>query len=523
MSSFETLTQKWLRQNISAYNDGNRVFADIDATLSLYPTLRPKTDVYTYDDGRTQLLLCVHGLLPIDYRQASYHIPIAIWITRQYPREPPLTFVVPTSDMLVKPSQHMYVSGLCRIEYVLNWEKKYESGPTSSRPSQQDAPPRPPPPVPRPSLNSPPPIASPLVSPSRPTPPPKPQTAIPSAIPHPLPPSVHTPSPVHTQYHRTPNPPPKPPLPPPLFSSPSQPLHSPDPTQSHNRASSFGTTFQSQPAPSVWHGTPSIQPPEPIPSSPRKTLLPGQANSSLYGAAFPPSHVAGTNLIHRQQPPEHRPAASDPQQQSTTTLHVNLLDEDEDTTADDIRPLPVHAAPPRPPNPELLQLHARAHEKLRTELASVSQAMTLDGERLRAQQADLLKGVPAIRDEMGRLEAVRDVCRGVADRLREVVQTAERGVTELRRKGDPPVDELVCSTSIVHNQLIDLVAEDNAIEDTIYHLHRALNAGRIDLDRFLRTTRVLAEEQFMKRALIERIQTSLPMGASVHPVHPGWT
>lgn len=36
------------------------------------------------------------------------------------------------------------------------------------------------------------------------------------------------------------------------------------------------------------------------------------------------------------------------------------------------------------------------------------------------------------------------------------------------------------------HRLIDLVAEDNAIEDTIYHLHRALNAGRIDLDRFLR-------------------------------------
>lgn len=37
-----------------------------------------------------------------------------------------------------------------------------------------------------------------------------------------------------------------------------------------------------------------------------------------------------------------------------------------------------------------------------------------------------------------------------------------------------------------HHRLVDLVAEDNAIEDTIYHLHRALNAGRIDLDRFLR-------------------------------------
>jgi len=30
------------------------------------------------------------------------------------------------------------------------------------------------------------------------------------------------------------------------------------------------------------------------------------------------------------------------------------------------------------------------------------------------------------------------------------------------------------------------VAEDNAIEDTMYHLHRALNAGRIDLDKFLK-------------------------------------
>jgi hypothetical protein len=35
-------------------------------------------------------------------------------------------------------------------------------------------------------------------------------------------------------------------------------------------------------------------------------------------------------------------------------------------------------------------------------------------------------------------------------------------------------------------RLIDLVAEDNAIEDTIYHLHRGLNAGRIDLDRFIK-------------------------------------
>jgi hypothetical protein len=53
---------------------------------------------------------------------------------------------------------------------------------------------------------------------------------------------------------------------------------------------------------------------------------------------------------------------------------------------------------------------------------------------------------------MARLEAVRDVCQNVADRTRAAVHQAQSNITELRRKGDPEVDELVCSTSIVHNQ-----------------------------------------------------------------------
>jgi hypothetical protein len=36
------------------------------------------------------------------------------------------------------------------------------------------------------------------------------------------------------------------------------------------------------------------------------------------------------------------------------------------------------------------------------------------------------------------------------------------------------------------HRLIDLVAEDNAIEDTIYHMTRALDNERIDLDRYMK-------------------------------------
>jgi ESCRT-I complex subunit TSG101 len=144
----QALTRQWLRQNISIYPAKDRVYADVDTTLDSASTLRPKTDIYSahaanlsnrlhrlcsrfrttiaYDDGRTQLLLCVHGLLPIQYRQSTYHIPIMVWLPRDYPRDAPIAYVVPTSDMLVKPGKYMDVSGRANIDYLQNWARKSE-------------------------------------------------------------------------------------------------------------------------------------------------------------------------------------------------------------------------------------------------------------------------------------------------------------------------------------------------------------------------------------------------------------
>ena len=133
----------------------------------------------------------------------------------------------------------------------------------------------------------------------------------------------------------------------------------------------------------------------------------------------------------------------------------DLLDQDDNLQANSFadRQLSV-PAPPRPPNPELLRLHAQVHEKLKSELISLTKTLALDAERLRVHQSDLLLGEPAIKDEMARLEAVRDVCHNVSERTGQAVRQAEASITELRRKGDPEVDELVCATNIVHNQYV---------------------------------------------------------------------
>lgn len=53
------------------------------------------------------------------------------------------------------------------------------------------------------------------------------------------------------------------------------------------------------------------------------------------------------------------------------------------------------------------------------------------------------------------------------------------------------------------------MAEDQAMEDTLYQLSRALYSEQLSLDRFIKHTRVISREQFMKRALAQRIVQGL--------------
>jgi ESCRT-I complex subunit TSG101 len=119
-------TASWLSDNVQLYSESRRVYADIEAALSRVPTLRLKSEVYTYDDGRTQLLICIHGLLPISFRNATYNIPLALWLPLDYPRSPPISYVVPTPDMLVRPGKFLDPSGRSSIPYLHDWPQKPE-------------------------------------------------------------------------------------------------------------------------------------------------------------------------------------------------------------------------------------------------------------------------------------------------------------------------------------------------------------------------------------------------------------
>ncbi|XP_022765691.1 protein ELC-like [Durio zibethinus] len=90
--------------------------------ISHCPSLEPKTATFTHNDGRSVNLLQVDGTIPMAYQGVTYNIPIIIWLMESYPRYPPVVYVNPTRDMVIKRHHpHVTPSGLVSIPYLQNW------------------------------------------------------------------------------------------------------------------------------------------------------------------------------------------------------------------------------------------------------------------------------------------------------------------------------------------------------------------------------------------------------------------
>ncbi|GAC76194.1 vacuolar sorting protein [Moesziomyces antarcticus T-34] len=649
------VVQRWLRSVLGPYNDRDRVYADVDRALIAVSSLSPKTEVFTFNDGRTQLLLTLEGTVPVEFRNTTYNIPVAYWIPRDYPREPPMAFVAPTPDMAIRKGPNVDPSGEIGGNYIARWRSKPEAcnlldlihdcqhmfgrePPVYAKPkptpvyataasSQQRSQPS------TPQQGS---SANPLAQrpgPSLPASPRSPQVVGSPSFetrqkPPPPPPGPDSAHHDHPQGSFTPQRPPKPsssmgfdrggfhsprnssshfdphqspaPLPALQTQSPHTFSHPPSARPDVNRRASGGAygpgAYQApfgapspqahfapadRPQPRIesshspvspshrpayaegrpyaygHQSTPQQHPPtraqtypyptqEPHPSHTQHDNEPAQAGVRLpvtqgyaqpglphaNGGGPPPvpgphpyasasasqaPNPAAAGVADRNGVPA-RPAAT-PRPKS-----VNLLDDEDSALGlSDTRGQangialaggPTSAGssappPPRPINPELLALHERVYVKIDQRLVTLSSTLQASNQRLEVLSSDLDRGLPAIEDEMSRLKAVRDVCKITGDRLQGSVDEITESVRSIHARDDPDPDSMVLATSIVGNQLVDLVAEDNAIEDTLYHLGRALNAERIDLDRFLKQTRMLAREQFMKRALAHKISEGM--------------
>ncbi|KAI8952591.1 UEV domain-containing protein [Xylaria longipes] len=533
----------------SEYHDVNRTYNDVAQALSQYPSLSPRTDVHTFDNGVSALLVHLSGTIPVVFRGTTYRFPISIWVPHAYPREPPLGYVTPTDTMMVRPGQHVDPQGRVYHPYLVRWAEFWDkSSILDFLAILRDIFAKEPPVVSRQQLRP----AQQQSVPS-PTPPPVP----------PLPPDMARPSPQPTQSPRPndPRPPPPPPpkgsdLPqvvptptvradgPPLPPLPRQEVHHQQPAQYNanqpaqqvapptNRLSRYDTAPPLPPQGPQPHAQPPPNPqvqeaPHAYTQPPPNLQYHGQQQRPSYSQEIPPassqqpqdhrrlSYVSGTSEppSYRGPPPNWQqplPQQPPPQPVAKPPPPPDLMDEPLTLSLPSPSNVP---APPIPPNPEkdallrqlastLYSMRQRARQQNESSLAGLS-----------AQRTAMLNALQNIQADSAALTPLSNLLASNTAILQSSLQEADAVIINSKTHQPPAIDDLLVAPTVVGNQLYDVVAEERALGDAIFVLGRAVERGRISPAAFAKTTRGLAREWYLKKALARKIGRGMGLTA----------
>merc|ERR1712087_897778 len=108
------------------YFDSSRVHRDVTMLLRQIPSLSPSSSRLIANDGSSSNVLLLTGTVPIYFQGNQYNIPVDTYVPLEYPQMPPIAFVRPTGEMMIKPD-HPNVqpdTGLLRydtIDYLKHW------------------------------------------------------------------------------------------------------------------------------------------------------------------------------------------------------------------------------------------------------------------------------------------------------------------------------------------------------------------------------------------------------------------
>ncbi|KAI9802664.1 MAG: hypothetical protein M1825_002686 [Sarcosagium campestre] len=172
-------------------------------------------------------------------------------------------------------------------------------------------------------------------------------------------------------------------------------------------------------------------------------------------------------------------------------------------------------APPIPPNPEKdALLRALGTQLFRQRQQAAQQAQSTIPSLL-AQQTALANASHAMQNEVRALEALDAMLTSNERILADSMRRADEVMEDARKRKVPGVDDVLVAPNLVGKQLYDVVAEERAVSDAIFVLAKALDRGRVGLDVFLKQTRGLAREQFLKKALIRKISRGMGLAEEV--------
>ncbi|XP_036440216.1 tumor susceptibility gene 101 protein [Colossoma macropomum] len=144
-------------------------------------------------------------------------------------------------------------------------------------------------------------------------------------------------------------------------------------------------------------------------------------------------------------------------------------------------------------------------DKLRWRMKEEMDRAQAELDALKRTEEDLKKGHQKLEEMVTKLDQeTADVDKNI-ELLKQKDEELTAALDKMENQSENnDIDDLIVPTAPLYRQILNLYAEENAIEDTIFYLGEALRRGVIDLDVFLKHVRLLSRKQFQLRALMQK-------------------
>lgn len=426
---------------------------DILNTIRAYGDLHPEESLYFNEETNKQFnILCLTGTIPVSYKGSSYNIPILIQLLHSHPHQAPLVFVKPTSTMVIKPSRHVDEKGRVYLPMLTEWQQQN----MGNKGGMID-------------------LIKQLQIIFGQTPP------------------VYAKSAQQPQTQQQQIPPHRPTFPTPYPAGGQSGGHVPHGGMPMPQPSMYPSSQRSQfpQGYGVSGSTPYPSGNTPYPSG--NTPYPSGNTPYPSGGSNPPPYPAATSMnsgpVSNQSP---YPSTSSQlqqnhlqQQQQQQTNNVQRQDSAIDEQM--VR----------------MSLLSTAEDKLKQRIQEVFEMARIEQENLQMTKVKLESGgtkltsmMHEMREEKANLEANISLLEQKNSEIDDLLEKMESDSANMN------IDETIVTTNPIHAQILDLYAEESAIEDTLYYLTEGLRREVVPLTEFLKSVRKLSRKQFMLRATL---------------------
>lgn len=150
-----------------------------------------------------------------------------------------------------------------------------------------------------------------------------------------------------------------------------------------------------------------------------------------------------------------------------------------------------------------MSLLTTAEDKLKQRIREVFEMGRIEQDQLQITKTELESGNKALNalirgmnNEKANLEANISLLDQKNKEINDMVQKLQDDSENMN------IDEAVVTTTPLYNQILDLFAEESAIEDALYYLSEGLRREAVELDVFLKSVRKMSRRQFMLRATL---------------------